>query len=137
MSIQVKSLTLGPPVADIALAAQNDNFNVIPTANVVFDLYTAKNDTVNQVFKAAIVKSIRVLNTSSSATVKITLYFNRPNTSGQYRRRQLTPADVPLAPGFEYIDDDEITLEPGDKIQAKADTAGIIQYLISGVERDA
>ena len=96
MSIQVKSLTLGPPVADSALAAQNDNFNVIPTANVVFDLYTAKNDTVNQVFKSAIVKSIRVLNTSTSATVKITLYFNRPNTSGQYRRRQLTPVDVPL-----------------------------------------
>jgi hypothetical protein len=42
-----------------------------------------------------------------------------------------------MLPGFSLIDEGEITLEPGDKIQGKADTANVIQYLISGVERDA
>ena len=30
----------------------------------------------------------------------------------------------------------QITLEPGDMLQAKADVGGVIQYVISGVERD-
>ena len=60
----------------------------------------------------------------------------RPNASGQYRRRQITPVDMVLQPGFIYIDDDELTLEPGDRVQAKADTANAIQYVISGLEQD-
>ena len=134
MSVEIKSLTNAAPTADNSLAAPNDNFNIIPTANTVYTLYTAANDDGNK--KSAIVNSLRILNTSATVTVKITLYFNRPNASGLSRRRQLTPADVPLPPGFAYIEDDEITMEPGDKIQAKADTAGVIQYLLSGVERD-
>jgi len=134
MSVEIKSLTLGSPGIAGTQAAQNDNFNMIPAANVVYDLYTASKADNNK--KAAVVKCIRIFNTSPTATVKLTLYFNRPNANGEYRRRQLTPPDVPLPPGFEYIDDDEISLEPGDSIQAKADTAGVIQYLISGLERD-
>jgi hypothetical protein len=135
MAIQVKSLTVDPPKLDTALAAQNDPFNVIPVANVVYDLYTATNNPSTQVFKSAIVKSIRLVNTHTGE-VKVTLYFNRPNANGQHRRRLLTPQDMSLPANYVYFDDDEITLEPGDKIQGKADVANVIQYLISGVERD-
>jgi len=44
--------------------------------------------------------------------------------------------DLSLAPGLLYIDEGELTLEPGDRIQGKADVANVIQYVISGVERD-
>jgi hypothetical protein len=136
MSLQIKSLTIGAPTIDNSLAAPNDNFNIIPTANTVYDLYTAANDATNKVFKAAVVSTIRLLNTHATSTVKVTLYFMRPNASGQNRRRLLSPPDIALIPGFTYFDDGEITLEPGDRIQAKADVANAVQYLISGVERD-
>jgi hypothetical protein len=135
MSVQIKSLSNTAPTADNSLTApQNDNFNIIPGANITYDLYTAPNDSANE--RAAIVKSIRLINTSAASTVKVNLYFNRPNSSGQNRRRLLITADTALLPGFSLIDESEITLEPGDKIQGKADTANVIQYVISGVERD-
>jgi len=134
MSVQIKSLTNDPPVKDTSLAAPNDPFNVIATANEVYSLYTAANEETNK--KSTIVKGIRLANTHATAAVKVTLYFNRANAAGLNRRRLLSPPDVQLPAGFTYIDDGEITLEPGDKIQAKADTANVIQYVISGVERD-
>lgn len=135
MSVLIKSLTLGPPVADITAAATNDYFNVIQAANTVYDLYTAPNETSAK--RAAIVNSIRVANTHS-ANVKITFYVNRPTaaTNGFHRRRLLTPIDMTLGPNQIYVDETELTLEPGDKIQGKADVANVIQYWISGVERD-
>jgi hypothetical protein len=135
MSVEIKSLTAGAPVKDTSLAAQNDPFNLIASANEVYSLYTAANEATGK--KAAIVKGIRLVNAHATATVKVTLYFNRPNpTTGRSRRRLLGPPDVALPAGFTYIDDGEITLEPGDKIQAKVDTANAIQFVISGVERD-
>jgi hypothetical protein len=137
MATQIKSLTTGDaPQQDNALVAQNESFNIIPTANTVYDLYVAANDAANNNRKGAIVSSLRLINTHATNTAKVTLYFNRPNTGGQSRRRLLTPADMELPPNYMYIDDAEITLEPGDKIQGKADTAGAVQFLISGVERD-
>jgi hypothetical protein len=134
MSLQIRSLTNGTPAKDISLVAAIDSFNIIPTANEVYDLYTAAKDSINN--KSTIVQSIRLANTHATNTVKVTLYFNRPNTSGQNRRRLLAPADISIPAGFTYIDEGEVTLEPGDKIQAKADTAKVVQYVISGVERD-
>ena len=84
MSTQIKSLTNGAPAKDNSIAASADSFNIIPTANQVYDLYTAPNDLTNK--KTAIVKSIRVINTHATNTVKVNLYFNRPNASGQNRR---------------------------------------------------
>ena len=81
-------------------------------------------------------KSIRLVNTHTTATVKVTLYLNRPNAAGQHQRRVISPVDLSMTPGFLYVDNDEITLEPGDKIQAKADVANVVHYVISGVERD-
>src|SRR5689334_8775627 len=115
MSLQLKSLTNGTPIKDTGLPAPNSLFNVIPTANDVYDLYTApKTSTTN---RAAIVKGVRLSNTRvGTSSVKVTLYFTRPNATGQHQRRLLAPADLLLADGFTYVDDSEITLEPGDKI---------------------
>lgn len=134
MSVQIKSLTNIAPTKDISLAAAVDSFNTIPTANEVYDLYSASN--TSTIKKTAIVKSIRLMNTHTAAT-KVTLYFNRPHpTSGQNRRRLLTPADMELTAGITYLDDSELALEPGDKIQGKASVGNAIQYVISGIERD-
>src|SRR5437868_3907999 len=52
-------------------------------------------------------------------------------------RRQITHVDMALGAGAMYVDEDEITLEAGDRIQAKANsTINAVHYLISGVERD-
>src|SRR5258708_35293755 len=123
MAIQVKELTNAAPTLDNSLPAQNDNFNVIPSANSVYDIYTVATA------KAAVVKAIRFVNVASGS-VKINIYFMRPNSTGQSRRRQLSPVDLSLAAGFLYIDETEITLEAGDRIQAKADTANAIQYTV-------
>lgn len=135
MSLLIKPLTLGTPVnVNDEIAAPNDFFNLLENANIVYDLYIAPNTSPE--VRSAIVKSIRLVNTHASTTIKVTLWFNKPNTNGQHRRRLLTPVDMALPPNVVYIDDSEITLEPGDKIQARTDTANVVQYLISGVERD-
>ena len=133
MSIQIKSLSNPAPVRDDSLAAPLDTYNIIPTANQVYDIYTAPNDTTNN--KSTIVKSVRLANIKAQ-TVAISLYYNRPNASGQNRRRLLTPEGLAMLANSTYIDDGEITLEPGDKIQLKADVANAIQYVLSGVERE-
>jgi hypothetical protein len=134
MSLQIKSLTSGLPTKDIASAAPStDSFNLIPSANDVYTLYSAAKETSDR--KSAIVKGLRFVNTHDD-DVTISLYFNRPNATGQFRRRLLAPANIVLTAGSSFIDDSEITLEPGDKIQAKASVANVIQYIISGVERD-
>ena len=120
-------------MADPNAAAANDFFNVIQNANTVYDLYSAPNDATAK--RATIVKSIRLANTHS-ANVKVTLYVNRPTSAGFHRRRLLTPLDMTLGSNQVYVDDAELTLEPGDKLQGKADVAGVIQYWLSGVERD-
>ena len=87
--------------------------------------------------------SIRLVNISA-AVVKVNVYFTRltapavgnANATPQPRRRQISPIDTAIAAGCVYIDDDEIVLEAGDRIQAKADTAKAIHYHISGVEVD-
>jgi hypothetical protein len=55
MSVQIKALTNGSPVIDTSSPAPpNDYFNLIPTANAVYDLYTAPN--TSSVKRSAIVK---------------------------------------------------------------------------------
>jgi len=134
MSVQIKSLTNNAPVRDLSLAAPLDTFNIIPSANQVYDLYTAPNESSNK--KAAIVKSIRLTNILAQ-TVDISLYLNKPTANGLNRRRLLAPKGLLIPQKGAYIDDAEITLEPGDKIQAESGTAMAIHYVISGVERDA
>ena len=133
MSVQIKSLTNGVPQPDGTTPSPNDFFNILEMANTVYDLYTAPQTPTR---RDAIVKNIRLYN-SHTAAVKVNLYFTRINSMSMLpRRRQLTPLDLSLPAGFTYIDDQEITLEPGDKIQGKADFGKVIQFVISGVERD-
>ena len=128
MSVQIKSLTDPAPTVDIALQAVADNFNLIPKANTVYTLYTAPTN------KAAIVKSIRMVNILAQ-TVEISLYLNKSDSNGFGRRRRLVPL-TPIPQKGAIIDDSEITLEPGDRIQASADVGNAIHYVISGVERE-
>lgn len=131
MAIQVKALTNGTPTIDNSLVSPNDSFNVIPaaTAAAIYDLYTVP------VGKTCVVKNIRLTNITA-APVTTNLYFTRFTIGGLARRRQLTPVDMVIPAGILYIDDDEITLEAGDRIQAKASAPNGVQYMISGVERD-
>src|SRR5712672_884432 len=141
MSVQIKVLSnVGPSLDQTnSVAGAEDLYNVIgPQAGIVYDLYTAPNTSPN--FKAAIVKTIRLVNTHT-ASVKVNLYHMKlgmaaPNgmvTNGptKQRRRHISPVDFSIPPGGMYIDDSEVTLEQGDRIQGKADTANVIEYVIS------
>lgn len=132
MAVIIKSLTITAPTVDSSTPAQNDFYNTIPTANTIYDLYSAPTTPTT---KAAIVKNIRLVNTHT-ASVKVNLYFMRPNANGQNRRRQISSIDMALPPGYLFIENEEITLEAGDRIQGKADVANVIQYVLTGVERD-
>lgn len=89
--------------------------------------------------KATIIKNIRLVNTGANA-VTVNLYFKR----GSDTAVRILPKDVSIAPGAMLIDDDEITMEyivgtPAivDAIRGVASATNVIDYVISGVERDA
>jgi hypothetical protein len=128
MSVEIKQLTMLEPVFDDQAEATDDTFNLIPEANKVYTLYTAPAN------KAVIVKSVRVTNILSQ-TVQINLYLNRP-ANNLPRRRLLAPKNLPIPQQSTYIDDAEITLEPGDSIQALCLQNNGVHYVISGVERE-
>ena len=76
MSIQIKSLTMTVPTKELSLAAPLDTFNTVPTANEVYDLYTAPNS--GGFARSAIAKTIRLVNTHATNAVKVSLYYNKP-----------------------------------------------------------
>jgi hypothetical protein len=91
--------------------------------------------------KAAIVKSIRLVNTGSSA-VTVNLWVKRAAAgSGSGGGFRITPKDLSLAPGAAFIDDSEVTLEyissSGiDFIRGAASAATTVDCVMSGIERD-
>lgn len=97
-----------------------------PNADTVYDLPGAVPSG-----KAWIVKSIRLANTDTVART-VNLYFLKLSSSA----RQISPKDLAMAPGQVAIDNEEITMGAGDKIQGKASSGNKIDYVISGVERD-
>jgi hypothetical protein len=149
MSVQIKNLTsiLQPRIADMrADTGTGVKLNRIPLDGNIYDLYAAPNSTT--IKKAAIVKSLRVTNTHD-APVVIDLFYTDDVVVGttvsalECRRRRIAPPLVRLSVGFAYIEDGEITVEPGGRIQASAkpETGAVqptkcIDYVISGVERD-
>jgi len=83
--------------------------------------------------KAAIVKSIRLVNKSTAiATVSLYLYNSSLNTT-----TRISPVGMTIAPGSMVVDNDEVTLGANDKITGQASNANAVDYTISGVERDA
>lgn len=81
--------------------------------------------------KTAIVKSMRFVNTHTSA-ITINVYYKKKDGTA----RKLLPANISLAAGAALIDDSEITLEAEGEIQGDASTAAKVDYVFSGVERD-
>ena len=88
--------------------------------------------------KAAIVKSIRLVNTGP-ASVAINLFVRRATGGTSYR---IIPKDLTLAPGAAFVDETEITLEGltaangEDRIRGLVPTGSTVDCVISGVERD-
>jgi hypothetical protein len=98
------------------------------------DLYVAPTG------KAAIVKSIRLVNTGSGVAV-VNLYIRRATGGTSYR---IAPKDLNLAGGSAYIDGSEVTVEglspdsaSSDRIRGYVSSGGPVDYVLSGIERDA
>ncbi len=135
MSLQIKSLfTRDPNSNQPAQASGTDGqANLIPGANAFYILYTASKASGN--LKSAIVKGIRLFNDDTSP-VSVSLCVNSPPDNTHFSRYHLIPENTLIPAKSTLIDDTEITLGPGDEIQALASAASKIRFLISGVERD-
>jgi hypothetical protein len=113
MAIQIKSLAKG------ILPTSEGQLYVVPTN------------------KSAIVKNIRLVNTGTSS-VTVNLFIRRASGGTSYR---IAPKDLSIAPGAAFIDDQEVTVEfvtdvaSSDRIQGYA-SAGTVDYVLSGIERD-
>jgi hypothetical protein len=78
----------------------------------------------------SIVKSIRLVN-AATGPVTINLYFTPSGGSSYF----IAPTNLLIGAGGMAIDDQEITMGPGDSIQAAASVGGAISYVISGIQR--
>lgn len=137
MSLQIKSLvTLNAmlkPAEDTAAMEGSSNLIPADAPTKFYTLYQAANTTGNT--KSAIVKGIRLFNNHTDA-VNVSLYVNSSTDAAKFSRYPLLPEDTAIPAKSTLIDDTEITLGPGDRIQARASSANKIRFLISGVERD-
>ncbi len=92
--------------------------------------------------RAAIVKSIRLVNAGTSA-VTLNTWFVR-TIAGTPTSYRILPKDLVLAPGQMLVDDSEITMEnftaggvtTTDLIQLQVSVANVLYYVFSGIERD-
>src|SRR5688572_18398519 len=85
-------------------------------------------------FKALVIKNMRFVNSGPNpATLNV---FFKATSSGDPHR--ILPKDVVIAPGAMLVDDDELTLEAGNLVEAiVSGTTPAVDYVISGIERDA
>ena len=92
------------------------------------DLYTVPTG------KAAIVKNVRLVNTTGStvALTELKLTLSVGSTVSK-----LLPPSMSIGPNTLFTDDQEITMAQGDKISGYAGTASALDITISGIERDA
>ena len=107
MSVQVLSLGSGP------LPASTTSIYLSPTTPVAL---------------TTIIKSIRLVNKGSTATMNLYL-----KTAADGNDRRLMPPNFSISAGTMVIEDQEITMSPGDNIDA--DTTGTVDYLICGIQR--
>ena len=89
-------------------------------------LYTVPNG------KAAIVKNLRVANTDTTART-FNLWFKLSGGTA----RLVSPSAMSLGAGSVAIDNQEITLAQSDQILGDGSVALKLDYVISGIERDA
>ena len=77
---------------------------------------------------SAIIKTITLVNTDAVART-VNLYVNATGAN-----RRIIPKDMEMGVDYQYIFDDELTLETGDSIQGDASAAAVIDYVINGIE---
>jgi len=77
-----------------------------------------------------IVKSIRLVNTGS-LPITINLYF----LLNLGTARRIAPVNMTIPAGGLAIDDQEITMGPGDKVRGDASSGGTVDFVISGIQR--
>lgn len=82
--------------------------------------------------KAIIVKTMRFVNTNTTTSRTLNVVLTRSSVD-----RQVSPKTVSLAPGAMYMDDNELTIEAGDKLRGQLDATGTVDFVLSGIERDA
>ena len=82
--------------------------------------------------KAQIVKSMRFVNTGSS-TPGLCVYLKH----GTADPRLVAPKNVLMTPNAAYIDDTELNLEAGDYLTGVLSVSGTVDFVITGVQRDA
>jgi hypothetical protein len=93
---------------------------------------------VTPVSVSAVVTSIRLVNTSGSA-VQANLLIKRGSTGTPYH---VSPNNLSIPAGGMYVDPDELNLEGFsvatncDRLTGSAATTNVIEYVISGIERD-
>src|SRR5437879_3727636 len=83
--------------------------------------------------KAAIVKTQRFVNTDTVSRT-MNLYYLK---SGAGSAQRILPPNMSLAPSALVVEQDELTMAAGDQIQGDASVASKIDFVISGIERDA
>src|SRR5712692_7577516 len=96
-----------------------------PNANTVYDLTPGTLGVPTG--KAWIVKNMRFCNTDTVSQT-LNVYYLRPT----FATRQISAKDVSVAPGAIVIDNQEVTLAAGDKIQAKASAGNKFDFTLSG-----
>ena len=93
-------------------------------------LYTVPPD------KAAIVKSMRFVNTDDTDPVTLDLYYLKSGGTHPDDARRILPAGVSLAKNSLLLEEAELTLGAGDKIEGIASAATTVDFVFSGIERD-
>ena len=88
--------------------------------------------------KPVVIRNMRFVNTSSSASATLTLKIKQDSTS---LSRLICPVAITIPPKALCIIDEEITLEgsaaDGFAILGATSSGGAIDYVLSGFERDA
>jgi len=83
--------------------------------------------------KTVIVKNMRFVNTGSGVAT-LNVYF-KASSGGTGRR--ILPKDLSIAPGALIVEEAELTLEAGNLVEAVVPSGNTVDYVISGIERDA
>lgn len=81
--------------------------------------------------KTQVIKAMRFANPSTTAAVTLNVFFTRSTGPD----RQIAPKNLSIPAGNIYVDETEITLEAGDRIRGSV-SGGVVDYVISGIERD-
>jgi hypothetical protein len=85
--------------------------------------------------KATVVKNFRFAN-RDAASQSMNLYYLKSGLSNPSARR-LVPGALSIPAAAMAVEDNELTMGAGDQIQGDASIAAKIDYVISGIERDA